>query len=148
MGGFVILSDGRAWSAANWAYDALILAIAHDLPSTPDGEAFGAWLRDQTSTVLGPGMGRVDLRELTPHNQRLFARAAQLAYARLVRDNCPPEWHDPRFFPGWRDLFLVLLKLLKSARRRDPPTYNPHMSSLLPSTSDRSGPGWPSGGAA
>jgi hypothetical protein len=69
MGGFIILEDGRAYTANNWSYDAVVERIARALPETDAGRALSDWPMDQRCVVQGPGLGSVDFRELTPGNQ-------------------------------------------------------------------------------
>ena len=104
MGGFIVLQDGRAYTAASWAYDAVISYTADALPRTAAGQALAAWLREQTCLVRGPGLGRVDLRELTVENQRAFARVAQRAFTRAILEG-PVDWAQPGFYPGWMKRF-------------------------------------------
>ncbi len=72
MGGFIIFPDGRAWAPSNALYDDAIEEIAAALPPSAEGHALSAWLLDRRSAVQGPGLGRVDLRELTATNRRLL----------------------------------------------------------------------------
>jgi hypothetical protein len=142
VAGFIILQDGRAYAAASWAYDAVVERIADALPPSAAGQALAVWLREQTCLVRGPGMGRVDLRELTVENQRLFGRAAQRAFTRALLGG-PAGWGDPSFYPGWMRRFRDLTRMMRCVRRREPPeAFNPHMRGLIPPTGERAGPGW------
>src|SRR5215468_4985983 len=60
VGGFIVLEDGRAYAAANWATDATLRAISREV-SDP---ALRAWLLAQQSEHVGMGMTSVDLREI------------------------------------------------------------------------------------
>ena len=142
MAGFIVLSDGRAWAGANWAYDAAIRAIAEALPSTQESNDLADWLLQQTSKVKGLGMGAVDLRELTTQNQTLFIQAIYQAVINLkIQDGS--DWYDPTAFPAWQEFFGVLPKLIESIERGEPATmFNPHMREVIPPTGDKSGPGW------
>ena len=143
---FIILEDGRAWSAASWAYDAAIRYIAEAVRerNTPEAIELAAWLLLQTNEEKGTGMGSVDLRELTTANRALFRTAAHDAFARL-KLHPPNDWGDPTFFPPWLERFQVLLRLFRSVdRREDPKSFNPHMRGLIDPTGEKAGPGWDS----
>jgi hypothetical protein len=141
MGGFIILNDGRAWAAANWAYDEAIRSIVEALPPTDDALALSGWLLGQTCEVRGSGLGSVDLRELTAENQALFSEAVRKATAR-IKPHGGWGWSDPSLFLAWKDRFDVLLKLIESIEKGEPAsTLNPHMTAVIPPTGERAGPG-------
>src|ERR1022692_1100776 len=98
MAGFIILEDGRAYAAANWAYDAVVERIADALPETDDGHALKDWLKEQRVAVKG--LGSVDLRELTAVNRQLFQAAARKAFS-LSEHQGPEGWHDLHADTGW-----------------------------------------------
>jgi len=81
MAGFIVFQDGRAYAAANWAYDVTVERIAVALPDTDAGRSLASWLRQQRSYIKGTGLGSVDLRESASENQRLLERAARRAKA-------------------------------------------------------------------
>ncbi len=108
MTAFIALDDGRSWWAANWAYDAVIEGIADVLDRAE--QELAAWLRQQTCTECGPGLGSVDVRELSPANRRPFRAAAQQAF-RAAALAGGLGWHDPSFFPGWLAWFRLLLRM-------------------------------------
>ena len=142
MSGFIVLMDGRAWAGANWAYDAAIRVIAHALSDSKDGAILAAWLLEQTSEAQGPGLGGVDLRELTVSNQALFIHAARQAFIDLQSQD-GRNWHDPAAFSSWRERFAILPRLIESIERGEPAsTFNPHMSDVIRPTGNKSGPGW------
>jgi hypothetical protein len=124
VGGFIVLSDGRALALNNFATDRIILALAAELPAC----AFRDWLLAQQSLFVGPGMTSVDVRELTPEN----ARALLGAIRRVAAD------------PARADADITLLAdMAAAAERGEPPMdLNPHMRNPLPPTGGRSGPGW------
>jgi hypothetical protein len=141
VGGFIVLEDGRAWAGANWAYDAVLRAIGASLADTGSVE-LARWLELRTCRHLGPGLGSVDLREVAPANRLLFRSAARQAFRRETLAG-PAGWGDPSFYPPWLQQFRVLLRLIKSVDRREPPeAFNPHMTGLVPATGERTGPGW------
>lgn len=139
---FFILSDGRAWSRANWAYDSVLDAIAAILTRDESGRALASWLLEQRCQVQGPGVGTVDMRELTDENQRRIVLAVPQALE-MARTRGPTHWHDPSFFPQWLGSFEVLVQMLESVQRGEPPeALNPHLRGVVPPSGTRSGPGW------
>jgi hypothetical protein len=53
VAGFIILGDGRAYAASNWAYDRTVEAVAEALPDHREGRALGEWLLGQRCSVKG-----------------------------------------------------------------------------------------------
>ena len=149
MSGFITIEDGRSYARANWAYDAVIDSIADDLPDSPLGNDFRAWLLDQRcfdratgAIVCGNGLGSVDLRELSPACRELFWQAAQTAYDRCEQTG-GESWSDPEMFPKWLKSFAELLFLHETYRDGEPVhDFNPHMNGLIPPTDQKVGPGW------
>lgn len=142
MSGFLVLADGRAWSLANWAFDAALQEIADALPDDPCAAPLATWLRDQRSDVVGRGMSYIDLRELTDNNRRRIIDAIPRAVDQ-ARTRGGAHWHDPSFFPAWLSQLEVLVRLVQSVERGEPPeAFNPHMRELIPPNGNRSGPGW------
>ena len=136
MGSFIILEDGRAWAVGDGAFDDALEAIASQLPASAEGKSLAIWLVEQKTGDRGMGLGRVDLRELTPPNRELFKSAAQRFYPQAIVN-------VGDYNPAWLELFAVLLKLIKLAdKREDPRLYNPHMDALCPPTGAKVGPGW------
>lgn len=127
---------------ANWTYDAALDAIAEALHNDEDGRALATWLLEQRCQVQGPGVGTVDLRELTNDNRRRIVEAMPRALE-MVRQRGPRHWHDPSLFPQWLSSFELLVRMIASVERGESPeTLNPGMSELIPPTGMRSGPGW------
>lgn len=141
MGGFIVLEDGRAHSPASWAYDAIIEAVACELDKTQDGRPLAEWLRQQTCEICGPGLGSVDIRELTPDNHRYFRNAAERAFAHSESTG-PQGWHDPALFPGWLEGFRKLIEMWRSIDRGEPPEVLNGLAAPLKPTHKKSGPGW------
>ena len=139
--GSLIVEDGRGISPAHWAFAAIIRAIAEALPHTPDGAAFRDWMISEVG-MPGFGMGRVDLRELTPENRTLFWDAAQSAFKRMKLEG-PLGWSAPCAFPKWLKMFQDVLRMRKLRRRGgSPEAFNPYLLGVVPPTGRRSGPGW------
>ncbi len=142
MAGFIILEDGRAYAAANWAYDAVVERIGDTLPDTDDGRALSDWLKEQRVAVKG--LGSVDLREFTPENRQLFEEAARRAFS-LAEQQGPEGWQDIEAYTGWIERFHDLIIMMDSIRAGVPPSaFNPHMVDVIPPTGARAGPGWSS----
>jgi len=140
MAGFIILEDGRAYAAANWAYDSVVERIADALPEADEGRALSDWLKEQQVAVKG--LGCVDLRELTPENRLLFLVPARKAFS-LSEQQGAEGFYAPDAYPGWIDRFHDLIRMMDSSRRGDPPSaFNPHMIDVIPPTGEEAGPGW------
>jgi hypothetical protein len=142
----IVLPDGRMRWASNWAYDSVIWGIADQLDRHPEGGGLAAWLRDQACFEQGPGIGTVDIRELTPRNQQLFRWGARLAFRRAILDG-PAGWHDLTRFPAWLAGFQRLLRMWKAVDRREPPGLLGELQAVRDPTGVRSGPGWDGPGA-
>jgi hypothetical protein len=142
MAGFIILEDGRAYAAANSAYDAVVRRIADALQESDDGHALSTWLKEQQVAVKG--LGSVDLRELTPKNRQLFEAAARKAFS-LAEQQGPQGWQDFDARSGWLERFHDLITMMNSVRKGEPPSsFNPHMRDVIPPTGEQAGPGWDS----
>jgi hypothetical protein len=141
MGGFIILTDGRACAPANWAYDEIVRSVAEELGAGGDDLLLKEWLRGQLCEVLGPGMGYVDVRELTPRNRQLFRDAANRAFKKSELVG-PIGWENPSFFPAWLGIFRRLLEMWDSVDRGEPPEALNDLRQPCPPTDEKSGPGW------
>lgn len=132
MSGFIVLSDGRAWAASNGAFDAVVAFLA--LCMNEQGESdLAAWLKAQESWRLGPGMGSIDVRELTARNRALLLHAMNSAFMETIPSSLLP----------WEPRIMTLRDLVRSVLRGDAPeTFNPDMKGLLPLTGEQQGPGW------
>lgn len=134
MSGFITLGDGRTWTASNGAFDAVVTAIAGYLHAQRNTPVFADWLLTQRAAILGPGMGDIDVRELTPLNQRTLYDAIEVVCGGV---SLPGELN------GWPDRVRLLAAMVRSYRAGEPPeALNPHMRSVFPPTGLRSGPGW------
>ena len=123
MSACIVLSDGRTWFAANWAYDAAIRYIAFELPETPEGGELKNWLVLQTCEECGPGVGSVDLRELSPDDCMRFEQATHRAVV-TSREIGPVGWHEPSFFEPWHELLCDLAELIEESHT-PPPSFVP-----------------------
>ena len=120
----------------------MVEEIADSLPVNGDAADFKEWLLDQRNCICGPGLGSVDVRELTPANQSLFWNAVSDAVRRCEAEG-GDGWHEPQFFSSWMDMFSNLLALRASyLRGDDPDMFNPYTRSVIPPTNNKSGPGW------
>lgn len=140
MAGFIVLEDGRAYAAANWAADAALRAIGREIGDA----ALREWLLAQQSELAGMGMTSVDLREVAPRFRPVLRAAIRDAHARLWRDGgfehlkAGDAWWD-----GWLRRFDDLAEMLRRCEAGEPPqAFNPHMRAVLPPTGNRAGPGW------
>lgn len=104
-----MFDDGWSFTAANWAVDAVLRAVAAELgPGT-----FSDWLLARQSEHVGPGLTLVDLREIAPGDREAFLAAVEAACAR-ARDHgfealAPDDPRAARFgelgamVRSWRD---------------------------------------------
>ena len=136
MAGFIVLEDGRAYAASNWATDATLRAIAAAVPDPP----LQAWLLSQQR---GGGLTNVDLRELAPHCRPLVRTAIREAYRRIEEGGGVEDFAETEFADGWRQRFGELVEMVERFESGEPPeAFNPHMNELIPPSGARSGPGW------
>jgi hypothetical protein len=139
MGGFIILDDGRAYAANNWAYRTTVEAIAAALPNTSEGKVLAEWLRKDPSVQI---YNAVDVRELTPANREMFLAASEAAFVQQ-KERGPSSWAEPDMWPSWIGRFADLVKMIDCVRRGEPPAdFNPHMRDVIRPTGDHRGPGW------
>ena len=141
MSAFIALEDGRTWWAANWAYDAVIEGIADRLDRTDAERELAAWLRQQTCVECGPGLGSVDVRELSPASRRAVREAAQRAFRSAALEGAA-GWHDPSFFPGWLAGFRRLLRMWKAIDRGEPAGQLGDSPARREPSGRQVGPGW------
>lgn len=154
MSAFIALDDGRSWWAANWAYDAVVNCIASELNRTEAERELAAWLREQTCWECGPGLGSVDVRELSPEScrafreaaQRAFREAAQRAFRSAVLEGAA-GWHDPSFFSAWLAEFRRLLRMWKAIDRSEPAGQLGDCPKCMERSGRQVGPGWPASSA-
>jgi hypothetical protein len=85
MSTFITLQDGRLLLERNWVYDAILRAVARELRNDDEGRALAEWLLAQQCFEQGPGIGYLDLRELTPSNQPLIIESLRLALGAPAR---------------------------------------------------------------
>jgi len=141
MSAFIALDDGRSWWAANWAYDSLIEKVVDQLNGTDAERELADWLRERTCRVNGPGLGFVDVRELTAQNRLLFRLAAQRAFRSAVLSGSV-GWHEPTFFPDWLARFRQLLRMWKAIDRGEPPEQLNDSHECMKPSGKKNGPGW------
>lgn len=144
MGGFIILEDGRGCAPASWAYDAIVRSVVDELVRTDEERRLGQWLQEQLCEVLGPGMGFVDVRELSPLNRRIFREACQRAFL-TEESKGSAGWFDPSAFPVWLERFRKLIKMWESIDRGEPPAALTDLREPDPPRGRKSGPGWDEG---
>lgn len=142
MAGFIIINDGRAVAPSNWGFDRMMEEIVKSLPNNENSADFKDWLLNQRNCICGPGLGSVDVRELTPENQELFWDAVIDAIHRCKAEG-GEGWHDPNFYSSWMEMFSNLLAFRESyLDGEDPDAFNPYLKSVIPPTNNKSGPGW------
>jgi hypothetical protein len=132
----ITLQDGRILGTSNWAFDALLECAAKELERRKDTvDGLPEWLLDQRCIVRGPGIGYLDLRELSPRASSQFKSACISAYDAEVRLDSSPGL--------WLDLFSLLINMWVSMERGEPPEAltDPHWL-IHPWSGKRRGPGW------
>jgi hypothetical protein len=140
MAGFIVLEDGRAYAAANWATDATLRAIAAEV-ADPE---LRAWLLDQQSSVVGMGMTSVDLRQIAPQFRAVLREAIRSAYHRVSENGFESLIARDANTEGWLGRFNDLVTMLDKCDAGDPAEdFNPHMRALIPDRGGRVGSGWP-----
>jgi len=150
--GFLTLADGRCFAVRWHYYDLTMRAIAEELHGSPEADALRSWLE---SMMPGPsdieelGYGAflrvkdqevvpksLDVRELTPKNQRLFHEAALRAGKRA---NCAEA-------ASWDSLLVEslahLADLVERAERGESPLSKSDCVKIVPCKGRRVGPGW------
>ena len=139
VAGFIVLADGRAYAAANWATDAAVRAIAIEI----DDEPLRQWVAAQQSEFVGMGMTNVDLREIAPQYHSALHAAIRAAYGRACRDGFEQLDQQNTFTDGWLKRFGELVEMLDRSEAGEPPElFNPHLRETIPATGRRVGPGW------
>lgn len=150
--GFLVLADGRCLARRWWAYDQVIKAVASFIvPSAPgdalrdwllsllpgpDDEAeigYGAWVRARDEEIV---TRRLDVRELTPGNQRLFHDAALEAARRYAES---PEAFDWLEAP---ESLVDLGDMIMRGDRGEPPLSRSDCREVFPTEAKQAGPGW------
>jgi hypothetical protein len=138
VAGFIVFQDGRAFAIRNAGTDAVIRAIAAEIP---DSE-FRDWVLAQQSSLLGLGMTSIDIRELSPRCSDEWRSALRRASASVLQADPEDLPYDLRG-PHWPDYFRLLAAMLDASEAGEPVAkLNPHMHSPLPATHCRAGPGW------
>ena len=150
--GFLILADGRCLARRWRAYDQIIWAVADSLDDSSASRALRQWL---LSLLPGPddkeeiGIGawhraaddqtivrHLDIRELTPENQRLFHTAALEAAKRCS------DFSDTLGQLEARESLIDLGDMVGRADRGEAPLNRSDWREVVPSEGRHIGPGW------
>lgn len=143
MSTYITLEDGRVWGTTNGLFDTVLEAAAAEIAVRPDSlEGLAEWLLEQRCEVLGPGVGYLDLRELSPRARVEFTQAFTLAYEKLSRGVAPVALEHVTAL-GLEHL-AVLMSMWASIARGEPPEAltSPYWI-IHPYGGERHGPGWP-----
>jgi hypothetical protein len=150
--GFLVLADGRCF-APNWKdYDAVLKAVADQLNGSQPALVFRNWLlsllpgpTDVAELGYGPWLRIaddmlvdrfLDIRELTPENQKMFHEAARKSGQRALSSEAL-DW------PDWLKSALVdLADMVERADRGEPPLSRSMWMDVVPSKCRKIGPGW------
>jgi hypothetical protein len=148
--GFIVLADGRCFAPTSRLYDDTLRLVAAHLPDSTPARIFKDWLLSllpgPSDTDIGHGWVRsvdnqtvvrkIDVRELTAENQKLFHGAARLAGDRLRSD-------QPSEMPSWtKDCALELADMVARADRGESPLSRSHWREVVPTEGRKVGPGW------
>lgn len=139
MGGFIILEDGRAYAASNWAFRETVSAIVAAMPVSEDGKRLAAWLGDDHGVTIH---NNVDVRELAPKYRVMFIEATRRAFQQQIEKGSFGSG-NAEAWDSWIGRFADLIKMMECVRRGEPPAnFNPHMNDVVPPTGEQLGPGW------
>jgi hypothetical protein len=131
---YIQLEDGRVFSTTNGLFDYILECTAQHLEGRTECPELRDWLLDQRCDVLGPGVGYLDLRELSPIATCAFRSACTSAYRALMSQQDPASWLEK---------FSVLFKMWESMDRGEPPeALTSDFWQLTPFSGERKGPGW------
>jgi hypothetical protein len=137
--GFIVLEDGRAYAAANWATDATLRAVSREVS---DGD-LRQWLLAQQSEQVGTGMTSADLREIAPRYRPMLHAAIRRAHERVIRDGRFENLHAADYWwAGWLKLFGELVEMPgRSEAGKPAEDFSPHMRAVIPPSGRQMGPG-------
>jgi len=131
---FIALEDGRILGATNGSFDGVLEAVADNL-AQHDHRELAEWLLVQRCEVLGPGVGSLDLREMSPIASEQFRDACHRVYDDLQDGQTSPEW--------MQDHFRQLIDMWASMARGEPPeSLTSDVWQIHPASDRRVGPGW------
>jgi hypothetical protein len=131
----ITLEDGRILGTSNFVFDDILERAAKELESRTDAvDGLREWLLDQRCNVRGPGVGYLNLRELSPRASSQFKSACISAYDAMRLESSPVPWLDQ---------FAFLINMWISMEKGEPPEAltSPHWL-MSPCSGDRLGPGW------
>jgi hypothetical protein len=142
MSTLFVLSDGRIWGCTNGEHDLLVELVAETILKEEKDAALSDWLLAQRCQVQGPGVGYVDLRELTLKVQEQIVAAIPKAVV-LARVRGPAPGVDPSRFASFIEHLELLNQMVESMKRGEPPeALTASWWKLHPPTGERKGPGW------
>ena len=119
-----------------------------------DGQELAQWLLEQRSVICGPGMGYVDVRELTPQNEKLFIQGCRQGFklackkaeehSKFEQKSIAREELYNSMTMAWIiEPFALLLLMIDAMEQGEPPmALNPHMRDIIKPTGEKRGPGW------
>jgi hypothetical protein len=147
-----MLADGRCFAPSPVIYDAILRLVADQLTDSPSAHALRDWL---LSLLPGPGdikdIGygpwvrgsdheivprRLDVRNLTAENQKLFHQAVRRA-REVVAVQEPSS--EP---PGMNESLIALADMVARADYGEPPLSRSDWQEVVPADGKRLGPGW------
>jgi hypothetical protein len=140
MSCLIVLDDGRACAPASAAFDALVRAISDHLNRSEQERELAEWLRQQVAEKSFLGHCRIDVRELTPENRRLFRAAVErLAF----HFGCiHPADGTAVVTPGWVRRLRRLMKMMQSIDRGEAADAISDVPAPVAPSGLLRGPGW------
>ena len=133
MSTYITLEDGRVFAASNGLFDAILESAAEELRRNRAAlEGLADWLLEQRCQIQGPGVGYLDVRELSSRAASEFRSACIAAHTALISAQSP-----------WSSHLSLLISMWASISRGEPPETqtSPHYRILNYDGSQR-GPGW------
>lgn len=148
--GFIALPDGRMFAGRWEAHDYVVNCLAEALADSPTGQPLQKWLLEQlpesdsflnelgfgwikpdSSEAGGHTVVRwIDVRQLTPGNQRLFCEAAKKAAT---------VHHPEKYLREWVGR---LAEMVRQMERGEGPMALTQAPDIVPEEEGRIGPGW------
>lgn len=120
---------------SNGAFDAIIELVAAELRDRDTTlNELPAWLLEQRCALQGPGVGFLDLRELSPVAAKQFREAFFSAYRRIPRQQIAGPLLQK---------YALLAHMWECIARGEPPeSLTSDTWKMAPSSGERRGPGW------
>lgn len=150
--GFIIFKDGRCFARRWTGYDEIIRIAVRELEFIENGQALADWLKiqipdseDDDDADAGWGFynsranewinRELDLRSLTPENQKLFWEAIQKSRYNLTNKGV-------EYSPLSLEYFNIFYKMFDLSEKGEPPLDFTDWNKLAEPCNKKNGPGW------